>query len=61
MYGIMKRKCLIGLIAVTIIAAAIVVVKLAPIGISLSALGGFCVGFATGWISDELKNRVKKD
>ena len=57
----MKRKCLIGLIAVTIIAAAIVVVKLAPIGISLSALGGFCVGFAAGWISDELKNRVKKD
>lgn len=57
----MKKKWLIGLIAVAVIAAAIVVVKLAPIGISLSALGGFCVGFATGWISDELKNRVKKD
>lgn len=58
MYGIMKRKCLIGLVAV--VAAVVLCVKLMPLGMLLPALGGFFVGFAAGWIGDELKHRYKK-
>lgn len=60
MYGIMKRKCLIGLVAVVVVAAVVLCVKLMPLGMLLSALGGFFVGFAAGWIGDELKHRYKK-
>ena len=59
MYGIMKRKCLIGLVAV-VVAAVVLCVKLMPLGMLFPALGGFFVGFAAGWIGDELKHRYKK-
>ena len=45
----MKKDWKYWLVAVAIVLAAIVFVKLAPLWTSVAGLVSFCVGFAAGW------------
>lgn len=56
----MRKNWKFWLIALAIVAAAVVFVKLVPFGVSLAGIVGFCAGFVSGWIGNVLYNRVKK-
>lgn len=45
----MKKDWKYWLVAVAIVLAAIVFVKIAPLWVSVAGIVGFCAGFAAGW------------
>lgn len=57
----MKKNWKLILVAVLVIAAVLVFVKLAPAWASVTGLISFCVGFVAGWLSNVLYNRYKKE